>query len=130
MTPKIRNRCQYRQFIVFLLALALLLLIIPTISGITATYDSGFGAPRCANESSPCIAPSSLLLSRGTLGTPEPNQPNTIDSCTDGSSGTYQSDESSENITITSLSGSKFITGGKVQVDAWYYCYATGDNLN
>lgn len=96
-----------------------------------AEYAGDFTAPYCSNGESPCIANSSLLKSRGSLATPEPNQPNTIDSCTDGNSGTYLSDESVENITITSLNNSQFRPGDTVQVDAWVYCYdSSGDNIN
>ena len=96
-----------------------------------AEYNSTYGAPTCNTSESPCIANSSLLRSRDSLATAEPNQPNTIDSCTDGTSGTYQSDESLENITITDLNSSNFTIGDTVQVEAWAYCYDTSsDNIN
>lgn len=98
-----------------------------------AEYNATFGAVRCANYSSPCIANSSLLISRDNIGgTQEPNQPNTLDACTDGGTGTYASDESVENITITSLNGTIFNAGDTVSVEAWVYCWGTGaaDNIN
>ncbi|MCD6547486.1 MAG: hypothetical protein J7K22_02950, partial [Nanoarchaeota archaeon] len=96
-----------------------------------AEYNSSTGAPRCATSESPCIANSSLLKSRDNLATPEPNAPNTIDNCVDGTSGVYQSDESVENITITDLNNSKFNGGDTVRVDAWVYCYdSISDNIN
>ncbi|MCK5107275.1 MAG: hypothetical protein KAQ83_00955, partial [Nanoarchaeota archaeon] len=95
-----------------------------------AEYNATFTAPYCANGSSPCVAGSTLLKSRGTLATPEPNQPNTIDSCSDGGSGTYSSDESLENITITSLNNSQFRPGDTVRVEAYAYCWNTGSNDN
>ncbi len=98
-----------------------------------AEYNLALGAVRCANNSSPCIANSSRLRSRDSIaGTVEPNQPNTVDFCTDGGSGTYLNDESVENITITSLNGSTFNAGDTVNVTAWVYCWATGtsDNIN
>ncbi|MBD3389455.1 hypothetical protein GF415_00680, partial [Candidatus Micrarchaeota archaeon] len=99
-----------------------------------AVYNATYGAPECSNDTSPCIAGSSLLNSRDSLGTPEPNQPNTIDGCTDGAAGTYQVDESTENITIESLTlpYDTFNEGDLVQVNATVYCWSTGaaDNIN
>jgi len=99
-----------------------------------AEYNSTLGAPRCANYTSPCIANSTLLRSRDSLTTPEPNQPNTVDGCTDGGSGTYQNDESVENITIESLTApyDVFNEGDTVRVNATVYCWSTGasDNIN
>jgi hypothetical protein len=90
------------------------------------TVDDGIN--KC--QSSPCIIPSSLIKSRDNLLIPEPNSPNTIDSCTDGTYGTYQADESIENITVTSLNGSSFKTGDTVRVDITTYCWGIQDNLN
>jgi hypothetical protein len=88
------------------------------------------GAIYC--NTSPCVANSSLLMSRDSLATPEPNQPNTIDGCPDGTSGAYMTDESVENITVTDLNSSLFRPGDTVRVDAWVYCWDTGanDNIN
>jgi hypothetical protein len=94
-------------------------------------YNATYGAPRCNNSTSPCIANSSTLQSRDTLGTPEPNQPNTIDLCADGGTGTYLTDESVENITITDLNSTTFNAGDTVNVTAWVYCFdGTADNVN
>jgi hypothetical protein len=96
-----------------------------------AEYNTTYGAPRCGNSSSPCYANSSLLQSRDSLVTPEPNQPNTLDSCADGSSGIYWMDESVENITVTDLNGTTFNAGDTVSVTATVYCFdATSDNIN
>ncbi len=96
-----------------------------------AEYNLTYGAPRCGNASSPCYANSSLLQSRDTLATPEPNQPNTLDSCADGASGTYLTDESVENITITSLNGTTFNAGDTVNITATVFCFnAVNDNIN
>ncbi|MGM5482908.1 MAG: hypothetical protein ACQESF_05575, partial [Nanobdellota archaeon] len=82
-------------------------------------------------DSSPCIAGSDLIRSRDSLSTPEPNQPNTLDTCTDGSSGSYQSDESLDNISMRSLNGSTFRGGDTVEVNITAYCYdSSSDNIN
>ena len=50
----------------------------------------------------------SLLQGRGTVG-PEPNQPNTInDSCADGTSGTFHSDESNDRVKVSTVDGTSF----------------------
>jgi len=77
-------------------------------------------------ENTPCIANSSLIKSRDSImNTSEPNQPNTIDACLDGTgqeTGGYMHDESLENITITSDIG-KFRPGTNITVNIWGYCY-------
>lgn len=102
-----------------------------------AEYESDFTAPYCSNGSSPCTAGTSLLACRDSVSDgngPEPNQPNTIDSCDDGTA-TYSSpscggDESVENITITDLNSSSFLEGDTVSVSTWVHCYgATDDHL-
>jgi hypothetical protein len=98
----------------------------------TATYNSTFGAPYCSVGDSPCVAPTSLLIAKANMGgTAEPNSPNTVDACTDGTSaGTYASDESVENITVTNLGRATFEVGDTIQADIWVYCYGATDNVN
>lgn len=79
---------------------------------------------------SPCVASSSLIQCTGASG--EPNAPNTIDTCTDGTSGTCHSDESVENITVTNLDArvgdNSFRIGDTIEIEVWYYCWgATND---
>ncbi len=97
---------------------------------ITATLDPA--AIYCT--SSPCVASSALIKSRNSLATPEPNQPNTIDSCTDGTAGTYLTDESIENITITNLDREgNFKIDDRVKIDITAHCWTGGpgsDNIN
>ena len=82
-------------------------------------------------EESPCIANATLIQSRDNLATPEPNSPNTIDSCTDGSSGTYLQDESIENLTVTDLNGTQFRGGDLVEINITAFCYdSSNDNIN
>ncbi|HKL24080.1 MAG TPA: hypothetical protein VJ912_01975, partial [Candidatus Nanoarchaeia archaeon] len=99
-------------------------------AGSSAVFDSGFSAPYCSNYLSPCIANSSLLISRDNIDVNEPNSPNTIDSAPDGTSGSYQSDESVENITITNLNHSSFGGGDTVEVSTWVYCWGDSDDIN
>ncbi|HEY8208327.1 MAG TPA: Ig-like domain-containing protein [Myxococcaceae bacterium] len=89
-----------------------------------AVYDATLKAPKCAAVSSSCDTGASLVLGRGTLG-PEPSQPNTINnSCADGTSGTFHSDESVDQVTVTSLGGN-FAAGVQVRVDVKVWAYST-----
>ena len=94
---------------------------------INVSYVSS-GALVCA--SSPCIVSSALIASKDSLTTPEPNSPNTLDACSDGSVGTYQTDESIENITMRNLNGTKFRGGDTVEVNVTAYCGGTRTNIN
>ena len=91
-------------------------------------FQKGDAAIYCNN--SPCIASSNLIKSRDNINIPEPNAPNTIDGCEDGTSGTYLSSESIEEITITSLNHTFFKVGDTVQVDIKVYCDGAYDTLN
>ena len=105
-----------------------------------AEFENNFGAPYCPSGESPCIAGSDDLKCRDSINDgygPEPFQPNTIDSCTDGTS-TSESpscggDESVENITITNLDGNYFKAGNLVNVQTTVNCWIGGgssDNVN
>ncbi|MCK5026034.1 MAG: hypothetical protein KAS15_05550, partial [Nanoarchaeota archaeon] len=96
--------------------------------------DPGFiedGANYCSE--SPCIATSDMICSVDNAGgIAEFNQPNTLDNCRDGQKGTYLTDESVENITITDQNGSVFMVGDTVNVKATVHCWHDGseDNIN
>jgi len=96
----------------------------------TAVYDAGLGAPACSVAGSSCDS-TTLLEGRGTVG-PESNQPNTLDGCTDGTSGSYQSDESNERIVVSTLDSSDFEAGKTVQVDVtvWAWTTPSADSLD
>ena len=89
------------------------------------------GDPAVSCQSSPCVASSALIKSRGNvINMPEPNYPNTIDGCEDGSSGTYLNSESIESITVTSRTNNFFKIGDNVDVEMQVYCDSTFDKLN
>ena len=81
-----------------------------------------------------CDSGPSLLLGRDTLsGGAEPNQPNTINnSCADGTSGTFHSDESNDRLVISTTDGSALAAGKTVKVSAtvWAYSGFTSDHLD
>ncbi len=83
--------------------------------------------------SSPCIATSAMIRSVDNAGgIAEFNQPNTVDGCTDGTYGTYLTDESVENITITDLNNTFFRAGDTINIKTTVHCWGTGlsDNIN
>jgi hypothetical protein len=100
----------------------------------TATYNSTLKALACASVGSGCDSGPSLLLGRDTLsGGAEPNQPNTINnSCADGTSGTFHSDESNDRLVVQTTDGSTLSPGKTVKVSAtvWAYSGFTSDHLD
>ncbi len=96
-----------------------------------AVYDGGLGAPACAIAGSSCDS-TTLLDSRDNLSPAEPNQPNTLDACTDGTSGTYHSDESNDRIVVSTLDSQDFSEGATVQIDAtvWAWTTQSADTLD
>ena len=90
----------------------------------TAGYDSTLKAPRCFSVSASCDS-GTLLNGRGGLG-PEVNTPNTLNnSCADGLSGAYHSDESNDRIKVSTLDGTPFAAGKTVKIEATVWTYST-----
>jgi len=90
-----------------------------------ASYDASLKAPRCAELGAYCDT-GTLVKGRGPMG-PEANAPNTINnSCADGTSGTYQNDESLERIRISSVDGSPLAPGKQAKVEFTVWAWSTG----
>ena len=107
-------------------------LTVSAAGALTAVYDSTLKAPKCGAVGLSCDSGISLLLGRAGLG-PEPSQPNTINnSCADGTSGTFHSDESNDRIRVFTTDGSNFAPGKTVTVQAtvWAYSSFTADHLD
>ncbi|MGA8028641.1 MAG: S53 family peptidase [Bryobacteraceae bacterium] len=100
----------------------------------TAIYNSTLKAPECATVGASCDSGPSLLLGRDNMsGGAEPNQPNTINnSCADGTSGTFHSDESNDRIVVASTSGGALTHGTSVKVTAtvWAWSGYSSDALD
>lgn len=97
-----------------------------------AVFDPTLQAPKCGTVGRACDSGGSLLLGRAGLG-PEPNQPNTIaDSCADGASGTFRSDESNDRLRVSTTDGSAFAPGKTVRIDAtvWAWTTPSSDHLD
>ena len=103
-----------------------------------ATFDSTYGAPRCANVGSECDS-LQLLRGRGTINNGgEPNRSNTNKfgpTCNDGNSGSFHGDESIDKITVTAgdvingspvPSGDFIVEGGRAYVSVDVWCWGSG----
>ncbi len=101
---------------------------------LTAVYDSTLKAPKCATVGTSCDSGPTLLLGRGTMsGGNETNHPNTINnSCADGNSGTFHSDESNDRLSIASTNGSPLTHGNTATVTAtvWAWTTPSADSLD
>jgi trimeric autotransporter adhesin len=93
-----------------------------------AAFDAVLQAPKCGTVGISCDSGASLLLGRDTMsGGAEPNQPNTInDSCADGTSGTFHSDESNDRLKVSTTDGSAFAPGKTVRIDATSWVWTGG----
>ena len=94
----------------------------------TASYDADLGAPKCSYGVS-CDSGAALLNGRGSIANGnELHAPNTLDTCTDGNSGSYHSDESVDRIVVTRASGgaADLTEGDEVTVSANVWCWNTG----
>jgi len=100
----------------------------------TAVYNAALKAPACGTVGSSCDSGPSLLLGRDHMsGGAEPNQPNTINnSCSDGTAGTFHSDESNDRIVVASTSGGALTHGTTATVTAtvWAWSGYTSDALD
>ncbi|MFT3713746.1 MAG: Ig-like domain-containing protein [Archangium sp.] len=97
----------------------------------TAVFDSTRRAPACASFGRSCTT-GTLINGRSALG-PEVNSPNTINnSCYDGASGGYHSDESLDGLLIETVDGTAMAAGKTVRVTAtvWAYSGYTADMLD
>jgi len=93
----------------------------------TAVFDSGLQAPRCSTVGNSCDTVALVDGRDNITGGAEPNQPNTIfDSCADGTSGTYHSDESVDRIVVSTNDGTDFAPGKTVTIDATVYVWPGG----
>jgi hypothetical protein len=93
-----------------------------------ALFDEGFGVPTCGTPSAICDS-GVLLGGRGTVG-PEPNNPNTLDGCSDGISGSFGLDESLNRLKIFTTDGTPLAAGKQVTIETTLFAYSvTEDTL-
>ncbi len=94
-----------------------------------AVFDAALQAPKCAAVGRSCDTGPNLVKGRDNMagGGAETNQPNTInDSCADGTSGTYLTDESSERLKVVSVDGTNFAPGKQVRIEATVHVWPGG----
>lgn len=91
-----------------------------------ATFDSDLNVPKCSGTASICTSGPALL--KGTGGNDEPNPSNTLDGCTDGPSGSYQSDESIDEITVSAVGGGQLQAGVTAEIQAKVWAWNTGSS--
>ncbi len=93
-----------------------------------AVFDATLQAPRCSTVGISCDSGPTLLNGRDNMsGGAEPNQPNTInDSCADGTSGTFHTDESNDRIKVSTTDGTDFAPGKTVRIDATVWVWPGG----
>jgi len=113
-----------------------LVFVVDTTAPVTnkASYDAFLKAPKCGvvHSSGTCTTLGTvppLLIKKTVSG--ELNGPNTIDSCVDGSAGSYTTDESVEDITVKAsdaAQGGVLRTGGMAGIVAQVYSYAGEQN--
>jgi hypothetical protein len=96
----------------------------------TASYDATTKAPLCATNACGCDTGTALVNSRGSMAPAETNQPNTVDGCADGTSGTYHSDESLDRLKIETTDATPLDAGKTVKISATAWCYGTTDALD
>ncbi len=92
-----------------------------------AVYNGTLGAPECAVAGSECDS-TTLVESRDNLSPAEPNQPNTLDACADGTAGSYHGDESNDRIVVRTLDAYDFKEGETVEVEATVWAWSTGSS--
>ena len=92
-----------------------------------AVTSSVAGVPKCPTRGAGCSTDGTSLLAgrKGMSGSS--SKSNTLDSCVDGSSGTYLSDESNEALTITS-DFYHLVAGQEAYVVAKVWAYGTGES--
>ena len=95
----------------------------PEIPVTLATYDSALGVPRCVNSVESCSS-GALLKGRASLGPKEEgNSPNTLQTCSDGSNGSYHTDESVDVVKVSSTNGQNLKSGETAEIEAAVYSY-------
>jgi len=87
-----------------------------------ATFNTTLRVPSCPAISTSCRTGTNLINNKYNN---ESNTPNSLDSCTDGSLGTYLSDESIEAISVRSLSGT-LRPGATAEIMAQVWAYSNG----
>ena len=92
-----------------------------------AIFDNDLRVPKCSDVGQSCESGNSIIKT----GDDEPfyvaGMTNTLDTCKDGMSGTYQSDESIEKITVRTVNGGQLVEGARVRIEAYIHAFQEGE---
>ena len=92
-----------------------------------AIFDNDLRVPKCSAVGQSCESGNSIIKT----GDDEPfyvaGMTNTLDTCKDGMSGTYQSDESIEKITVRTVNGGQLVEGARVRIEAYIHAFQEGE---
>ena len=96
----------------------------PEVPVTLATYDSTLNVPRCVDSVESCSS-GVLLNGRASLGPKEQgHSPSTLQaSCSDGTNGSYLTDESLEAIKVSSTNGGLLRSGDIAEIEAAVYSF-------
>ncbi|MDY7224932.1 endopeptidase [Hyalangium rubrum] len=96
-----------------------------------AAYSATLKVPSCTAACG-CDTGATAIKGRGTMTSGnETNRPNTLGgTCADGNSGTYQTDESVEQITLKTVDQGTLAPGKAVTLDVKVHCYSSSDKLD
>jgi hypothetical protein len=90
-----------------------------------ATYDATLKVPKCTAVAKMCSS-GNLLEGRGNIGPAEGGtSPNSLDTCVDGTNGSYLSDESLEAIKVSSVDGDFLTAGLPAEIEAAAYVWSS-----
>lgn len=90
-----------------------------------ATYDTTLKVPKCTAVAKSC-ASGKLLLGRGNIGPAEGGtSPNSLDTCVDGTNGSYLSDESLETIKVSAVDDDFLTVGSPAEIEAIAYVWSS-----
>jgi hypothetical protein len=96
-------------------------------TAVYAVYSPTWRAPACETVGASCGSGDTLLRGRATLG-PEQNAPNTLGgTCFDGTSGTFHSDESIDQLQVATVDGGPLRAGAVARVTAVVWAFSTSD---
>ena len=92
-----------------------------------AVFDPALQAPSCLVPGRSCDSAATLTGRDTITGGAEPNQPNTIlDSCPDGTQGTFHVRESIDRVKVATLDGTQLAPGKVVRVDVTVWASSRG----
>ncbi|WP_158626555.1 Ig-like domain-containing protein [Corallococcus interemptor] len=96
----------------------------------SAVYDANWKTPACLGTPGSACDSVALLTGRGGLG-PEPHAPNTVfGTCADGPYGVFHSDESVDQLVVSTVDGGTLRPGALVKATATVWAFSTTDVLD